>query len=172
MASKAITSLGLSILIATVIVVILVGTYAAITFTSDGSTSITCVESSGTFSVLQNSSTTYISYPVPAEPCQHHISLTGFSLNATRGTSLISLGGTIHVISRSQLTGLIIYVNGTYEQYNPMSPIKISSYSFQYNTVLGNGTVPIISGANYVVEFVAIFKDGTATTSSTTLKGE
>jgi hypothetical protein len=170
MASQGITSLGLSILIATAIVVILFGTYAAITFTNGGSTSITCGESSATFAVLQNSTTTYVSYPIPAEPCQHQITLTDLSLNASGENSQIQLGGMIHVVSKSQLVGLIMYFNGTYELYNPMSSIRASSYSFQYNTVLDNTTIPIIPGMNYTVEFVAIFKDGTATTASATLR--
>lgn len=167
--SKGITSLGMTILIATVIVIILVGTYATITFTNEGE-NLTCSESTATFAVLQNVTTTYVSYPIPAEPCQHHISLTGFSLNITSGTSLIALSGFVHVTSPSQLNGLIMYLDGTYEQYSPMTQIRATSYSFQYNTVLGNGTVPVTSGMNYTLEFVAVFKDGTATTASLTLK--
>ena len=98
------------------------------------------------------------------------MTLSGFSLNATAGTAQIPLSGMIHIGSKSQLNGLLIYLNGTYESYNPMSSIKASSYSFQYNALLDNTTVPIITGMNYTVEFVATFKDGTATTASITLK--
>jgi hypothetical protein len=170
MSSRGITSFSLAILIVVAIIIILAGTYAAFTFTGGGGASTTCITSPATFSVLQNRTTTYISYPIPAEPCQHKMTLSGFSLNATLETSQIPLSGMIHISSKSQLNGLLIYLNGTYEVYSPMSLTGASSYSFQYNTVLDNATVPIISGMNYTIEFVAIFKDGTATTASTTLK--
>ena len=121
MKSRGITSLVLSILIATAIIIILVGTYAAFTFTGGAGNATTCSISPATFAVLQNSTTTYISYPIPAEPCQHKMTLSGFSLNTAGETSQIPLSGTIHISSKSQLTGLLVYLDGTYEVYSPMS---------------------------------------------------
>lgn len=165
-----ITSIALTVLIATMIIVILVGTYAAITFDGGSETSMTCAESVATFAVLENGSTVHTSFPIPADPCQHRLTLEGFTLNSTSEGVQYTLGGMLHVDSKSQLVGLILYMNGSYELYNAMTPIKADSYTFQYSTVLGNASAPIFFGMNYTVEFVAIFKDGTATTASATLR--
>ena len=164
---NAISSATAATLIATIIILILVGTYAAINFGSGASeTSITCSESTATFSVIQNSTTADLNFPIPAEPCEHQISLSGFNLT-TAGDAPNSLSGNIKVDSRSPLTGFILYVNGTYELFNAMVPSHATTYSIQYNAVLSNATLPIIAGMSYSIEFVALFKDKTATTATT-----
>ncbi len=50
-----------------------------------------------------------------------------------------------------------------------MGPDHETSYSIQFITVLSNATLPIVSGGSYTIEFVALFKDGTAATATTTI---
>ena len=164
---NAISSATAATLIVTIIILILVGTYAAINLGSGASeTSITCSESTATFAVIQNSTTADLNFPIPAEPCEHLISLSGFSLT-TAGVAPNSLSGYIKVDSPTLLTGFILYVNGTYELYNAMATSHATTYTIQYNAVLNNATLPIITGMIYSIEFVALFKDKTATTSTT-----
>ncbi len=151
------------------IVIIVIGALAALPRVDNGSTHITCSESPETFSVPQNSTTAYLTYGIPSDPCQGHISLGNFSLNVNSGSGQASLSGGIRVNSRSQLKGLIVYLNGTYETYSAMSPVGTTTYAFQYNTLLQDQIVPIVSGTSYTLEFVAIFKDGTATEASVSL---
>ena len=149
----------------TIIIVILIGAYATISTTNGSSeTSITCSESTATFVISQNGTEEGLSAAIPAEPCQHHISLSGFKLTTSTG----SLTGSINVSSRSPLTTLILYLNGSYELYNVFAQSG-TSFSMQYSTALSNSTLTIIAGITYNVEFVALFKDGTATTANTTI---
>jgi hypothetical protein len=156
-------------MIATVLIILVVGTYAALSFNRGGSeTSITCSESIATFTVIQNGTAEAITYPIPAEPCQHQISLIGFALT-TNGSSN-QLTGNVNVNSRSPLATLILYVNGTYELFNDFARSGSTHYSIQYNSPpLNNETLPIITGMRYTIEFVALFNDGTATTAATTV---
>ncbi len=156
-------------LAATVIIIIVIGTYATLNFnTGSSETSITCSESTATFTVIQNGTAQGLSYLIPADPCQHQISLSGFSLSTT-GNGTNSLNGNVNVNSRSSLITFIVYVNRTYELYNDFAHSGTSRYSIQYNADLNNATLPIIPGMSYTIEFVAIFKDGTATTVMTTV---
>ena len=98
---------------------------------------------------------------IPSESCAHKISLSGFSL-----TPAGSLRGTISVDSQSPLTGLIVYFNGTYELYSGVANSNSSKYSILYGAVLVP-TQLIVAGKVYSLEFIALFKDGTATIAST-----
>lgn len=167
--SRAISSAGVAIIAGTVIVIIVIGLLAALPHFGNGSTHITCSESPETFSVPQNSTTSYLTYWIPADPCQGHISLGNFSLNVNSGTGQASLSGNVHVDSRSQLKGMIVYLNGSYETYSAISPVGTIGYTLQYDTILQDQIVPIVAGTIYTLEFVAIFKDGTATEASISL---
>ena len=164
-AKKAISSALLATLVVTIIIVIVIGAYATISIKGGSSeTRITCSESTATFVVSQNGTEEALSAPIPAEPCQHQISLSDFSLETSTG----SLTGSINISSQSPLTTLILYLNGSYQTYNVFVQTG-SSFSMQYNAGLTNSTVTIIAGPTYNVEFVAFFKDGTATTANTTV---
>ena len=153
-------------LVATVIIIIVIGSYATLNFNNSGSkTSKTCSESIATFTVIQNGTAQELSYPIPEGPCQHQISLSGFSLSTT-GNLSNALSGSVNVNSGSPLITFIVYVNGTYELYNAFSHSITSQYSIQYNAFLNNETLAIIPGMSYTIEFVALFKDGTATTAT------
>jgi len=164
-AKKAISSALLATLVATIVIVIVIGAYATIsTMSGSSDTSITCSESTATFVISQNGTEEGLSAPIPAQPCQHHISLSGFTLTTSTG----SLTGSINVSTRTPLTTLILYLNGSYQLYNVFAQSG-TSFSMQYNTGLTNSTLTIIAGLTYNVEFVALFKDGTATTANTTI---
>ena len=67
-AKKSISSATAATLIATVIIIIVVGTYATLSFNSGSSeTSITCSESTATFTVIQNGTAQGLSYPIPGD---------------------------------------------------------------------------------------------------------
>ena len=150
------------------ILVVAISGYGTIDYFQNQPTSITCRESTSTFIVMQNETSIGIEFPIPAQPCIHEISLHGFTLTA-RVTSG-DLHGTITVNSRSQLEGLIVYVNGAYEIYAAMVGPKTREYSILYNATFSNDSPLITSGTNYLVKFVAIFKDGTASTASVVVR--
>jgi len=154
-------------LVATVIIIIVIGSYVTLSFNNGSSkTSISCSESTATFTVIQNGTAQELSYPIPADPCQHQISLSGFTIS-TNGNLSNALSGNVIVNSRSPLITFIVYVDGTYELYNDFSSSSTSQYTLRYNAFLNNETLPIISGMSYTIEFVALFKDRTATTATT-----
>ncbi|MDG6906530.1 MAG: hypothetical protein JRN20_12175 [Nitrososphaerota archaeon] len=166
---RSLSKASIVILVITIIIIIVIGAYAALNFGSGGAvTSMTCAETTTTFTVFDNGTSQELNYLVPAEPCQHSISLSGFALGAA-GNSPGSLTGNVIVNSYSPLTMFLVYVNGTYELFNDFYNSGETHYTIQYNAVLNNSTLPIISGINYSVEFVAVFKDGTVATSTTTL---
>jgi hypothetical protein len=164
---RSISTASAATLVVTVIIIIVIGTYATLNFSSGGSeTSTTCNESTTTFTVIQNGTTQDLSYLIPASQCQRQVSLSGFSLQSA-GSSPGLLSGNVSVVSPSPLTTFLLYVNGTYELFNDFALSSGSSPIIQYNAVLSNATVPIITGLSYSIEFVAIFGDGTATTATT-----
>lgn len=166
-ARRAISSASLATIVATVVIIIAIGTYATINIDKSSSvTSMTCSESTTTFIVIQNGTSQSLSYLIPAAPCQHQITLSGFTLNSSK-TSLGSLTGNVNIKSDSPLKTFLVYVNGTYELFNVFGNSGSSSYAIQYNAVLNNATVPIFTGMSYEIEFVATFKDGTAATATT-----
>ena len=167
MVKRSVSSAMAATLVATVIIIIVIASYATLSFNNGSSeTSITCSESIATFTVIQNGTAQGLIYPIPADPCQHQVSLSGFSLSTT-GNLSNTLRGNVNVDSHSPLITFIVYVNGTYELYSDLSHSGSAQYSIQYNAVLNNATLPIISGMSYAIEFVALFKDGTATTATT-----
>ena len=166
MVKRSVSSAMAATLVATVIIIIVIESYATLSFNNGSSeTSITCSESIATFTVIQNGTAQGLIYPIPEGPCQHQVSLSGFSLST--GNLSTTLRGNINVDSHSPLITFIVYVNGTYELYSDLSHSGAAQYSIQYKAVLNNATLPIISGMSYAIEFIALFKDGTATTATT-----
>ena len=151
-------------LVVSIIIIISIATYATVVSNGNESTYVSCTATTSTLAAPQGLA---VVIPEP-ESCAHKISLSGFSLTpAGSGTSNSnSLRGTISVESQSPLTGLILYLNGTYELYSGMTNSNTTHYSIQYGAVL-SGTEPIVAGKAYSVEFIALFQDGTATIAST-----
>lgn len=162
-----ISSASLVTLLVTVII-IAIGGYAAFSISNNGTTtSITCSESTATFNVLQNGTSQELSYPIPSEPCLHTIVLSGFSLTIDEGSG--DLNGNVSVNSHSPLITILVYVDGKYELFNDFSGKGSSPSTMLYFAPLNNSTVPLIAGNTYSIEFVAIFRDGTATTATTSV---
>jgi len=165
-ANRSISTASMATLVATIVIVIAIGTYALITFGNIGAvqtaSTTTCSETTSTFTVDQNGSPLGLAYLIPASPCVHQVSLSGFTLKQSGAVS-----GNVHVDSNSQLSMFLIYLNGTYETFNDFAAHSGSSFTVQYNAVFSNSTLPIMSGSNYVIEIVAVFKDGTATPATT-----
>jgi cell division protein YceG involved in septum cleavage len=151
-------------IVVSVIIIIGIASYAAISYYGNGPTTITCSESTSTFTVMQNDTIQAISFAIPAQQCIHHLALNGFSLSIVNNKGLLE--GTVSVNSGSPLDGLIIYLNGTYELYSPLSISNVRQYSMEYTTDLSNQTISIIAGKSYLIEFVGLFRDGTASTAS------
>jgi hypothetical protein len=162
--SQGISRATLATIVASLVIVVALGSYATINYLGNNQpVSITCNETTTTFYAPQNGTTQALAYPIPAAPCTHQLSVKNFSLTA--GTNM--LNGTIEVNSKSPITGLFIYVNGTYQTFNALTISSSSAqYSLQYTAALSSSTISIVSGNSYLVEFVGIFKDGTATTAS------
>jgi hypothetical protein len=162
--SQGISRATLATIVVSLVIIIAVVGYATISYLgTQQPTSITCSEATTTFYAPQNGTTQALAYPIPVAPCMHQLSLSGFSLTARTNT----LSGTLRVNSRSPITGLLIYVNGSYQTFNALSlPSSSGQYSLQYTASLANSTISIVAGNSYLVEFVGIFKDGTATTAS------
>ena len=162
--SRGISRATLATVVASLLIIFAIGSYAAIDYRGNQQpTSITCSEITTTFDFPENGTTQALAYPIPVAPCMHELTLKSFTLTA--GTDI--LNGTVDVNSRSPITGLLIYVNGTYQTF---SALKLSSssvrFSMQYSASLSSHTISIVAGNSYLVEFVGIFKDGTATTAS------
>ena len=154
-------------------IIIAIAAYAGTSLTGKSSeTSITCSESFSEFNVIQNGTSAQLNLAFPASPCEHHISMSGFSLTSSGTTSSsISLSGNVYVNSTSPLSALIVYVNGTYETTSSLANSNTRPYTIQYNAVLNNQTVPIIAGMNYKLEFVALFEDQSAATATVNAAG-
>jgi hypothetical protein len=78
-------------------------------------------------------------------------------LTPTGSKTSSSLIGTIIVDSQSPLTGLVVYLNGTYKLYSGVANSNASLYSMQYGSVLSSTVQPIVTGRAYSVEFIALF---------------
>lgn len=150
------------------VIVVAIASYATIDYFESQPTSITCSESTSTFTVMENGTGQGVEFPIPAQPCAHEMGLHGLTLTMRANSG--DLNGTISINSRSQLEGLIVYVNGTYEVYNAIAGSSARQYSIGYNTTLSNGSLLITPGTNCLVKFVAIFKDGTASTASAVVR--
>ncbi|MGH2638781.1 MAG: hypothetical protein ACRDF4_05795, partial [Rhabdochlamydiaceae bacterium] len=167
---RSISTPAAATLAVTGIIIIVIAAYAGLTLASNTTdTSITCSESVSQFTVVQNGTASELTLSIPDSPCQHHITLSSFSLATTAGAdSSMSLSGNVYVNSTSPLSALVVYVNGSFETTTNLVSANTRPYTIQFNAILSN-TVQMIAGAKYRLEFVALFRDHTATTATTTV---
>ena len=131
--AKAAISKGMVVTMAvSLVIVVAITGYATINSFENQPSSITCSESASTFSVMENGTGQGVEFTIPAQPCAHEIGLHGFTLTARANSG--DLNGTISINSSSQLEGLIVYVNGTYEVYTALAGSRAKQYAIEYNT--------------------------------------
>lgn len=147
-------------------VVVIVGVYVDLNLNRNNILPITCGNSPTELTVTENGTTTVESYRIPALPCRHGISLSGFSLITTGAQIQNYLSGYVYINSTSPLTKLLLFINGTFESERSYSNNFTTPYAIQYKAGLSNTSLPIISGKTYVVEFVAVFQDDSASSAT------
>ena len=155
--SSAFTNATMVTFIVTAAIIVAIVGYITISSFGSGGPTTCSSETTSTFSVVENGNSTFVTYPIAG--CDHSIALSGFTL-AESG----SLAGDVSINSHSEITGLILYVNGTYSTF-----AAIGSYasSMHYSAMLDNQTFPLAAGNEYTIGIVAIFKDKTAATGET-----
>lgn len=160
--SKALTKIATIAICVILAVVVIVGVYVDLNLNKGAWVRITCGNSPTELTLTENGTTTVESYRIPTLPCRHAISLSSFSLIATGAQIQNYLSGYVYINTTSPLAKLLLFVNNTFESERSYSNNFTTPYAIQYKAGLSNAILPIISGRAYVIEFLAVFQDDSA----------